>query len=145
MTQVWIENAANKIVDRVASGSKIAIAVEYESSGTKHLKNVRASIAVQDMYEQHLFLCSTELASSAVDNCPPSGVLRFIIPNLPLSGGSYNLLTFFEVDGVAQDCVNNAASIDVEDGDFYGSGKLYPPGWGGKGVLLEHQCEWRNE
>jgi hypothetical protein len=31
--------------------------------------------------------------------------------------------------------------LQVVDGDFFGSGRQYPEGWEGKGVLVPH--EWR--
>ena len=142
MTRLWIEGTANSSVGSVTSGARVTFALAYESSIKMPLKNVRVSLGIQNLQEQNLILCSTELISASAHNCDPCGVIRCIIPKFPLSGGSYNLIAYFEVDGAAQDYVNNAATINVEDGDFYGSGKLYPPGWQGKSVLVEHFWEW---
>ena len=64
------------------------------------------------------------------------------IPKFPLCGGTYTLEAYFEVAGIAQDWINNAQNVTVEDGDFYGSGKLYPSGWQGKTVLVDHSWEF---
>ena len=33
------------------------------------------------------------------------------------------------------------ATFSVLDGDYYGTGKLYPPGWEANGVLLRYRWE----
>jgi lipopolysaccharide transport system ATP-binding protein len=66
--------------------------------------------------------------------------LRCTIPKLPLSGSDYLLNPYIEIAGITEDWLSAAASLAVEDGDFYGKGKLYPSGWQGKGVLVRH--EW---
>ncbi len=73
-----------------------------------------------------------------VIECPANGVIRCIIHSLPLSGSDYFLSPFLEVSGEVQDHIEGALSLAVEDGDFYGTGRLYPPGWRGKGVLVPH-------
>jgi lipopolysaccharide transport system ATP-binding protein len=61
-----------------------------------------------------------------------------MLPELPLSGGIYHLVSFVESDRDIQDWVHNAALLSVVDGDFYGTGKTYPPGWQGKCVLVKY-------
>jgi lipopolysaccharide transport system ATP-binding protein len=52
------------------------------------------------------------------------------IPKLPLKDGQYSLTLFTTVGGEISDWVQNAAVMDVEAGDFYGTGKLLPEGQG---------------
>ena len=71
------------------------------------------------------------------------GWIDFTVPEWPLSGGTYHLSSFLasDRDNVVQDWIDDAATINVVDGDFYGTGKLYHTGRRGKGVLLKHG--WR--
>jgi lipopolysaccharide transport system ATP-binding protein len=138
-TKLWIEDKNHNIVDRVSSGDEVVIAVEYKSRDNKTLKNVRASFCLIDSVGQILFLASTELTSPGIHNFPPEGVIRCVFPRFPLTGSEYQISPYLEVNGTTQDSIEGAGTILVEDGDFYGSGKLYPPGWQGKGVLVEHQ------
>jgi lipopolysaccharide transport system ATP-binding protein len=46
-----------------------------------------------------------------------------------------------EAGRVVQDWVEAAARLAVTDGDFYGTGRLYPAGWDGKAVLVDHRWE----
>jgi lipopolysaccharide transport system ATP-binding protein len=140
-TKLWIEDKNQKTVDRVSSGDEVVIAAEYKSRDNKSLKNVRASFCVRDSVGQVLLVASTELTSSSVHNLPPEGIIRCIFPCFPLTGSEYQITLYLEVNGTAQDLIEAAGTILVEDGDFYGSGKLYPAGWQGKGVLVEHRWQ----
>jgi lipopolysaccharide transport system ATP-binding protein len=70
---------------------------------------------------------------------PSSGTIRCLIPRLPLSQNLYLLTLFLEVNREIEDWVINAIELEVIDGDFYGTGRVYPEGWRGKGVLVNHQ------
>jgi len=121
-----------------ASGETLAVRLHYRSSRDEPLRNCRVSLSLHDMFGQVLFLCSTELTSSETVNLPSSGIVQFTIPRLPLTEGQYSTTVFLEVDREVQDWIENASKLNVVDGDFYGSGRLYPPGWKGKGVLVDH-------
>ena len=56
--------------------------------------------------------------------------LEFLIDELPLMPGKYDLTIFIEVNGEISDWIQNAISIDVEPGDYYNTGKLIPQGQG---------------
>jgi hypothetical protein len=51
--------------------------------------------------------------------------------------GTYHINTYVGSNGVMEDYVEDAVSIDVIDGDFHGSGKLRHEGWRDM-VLVEH-------
>ena len=70
-----------------------------------------------------------------------NGYIDCIVPRLPLSKGTYHITIFLETGKDIQDWVHGAAEMNVIDGDFYGTGKLYPNGWAGKNVLVDHS--WR--
>ncbi len=142
ITDIWFEDKDGNNIGNPHSGSSITIAIQYESHGKKDLHNVRASIAVQNSTDQTMFLCSTELTSPGVRTCPPKGVIRCQIEKLPLSKSEYSLMAYLEVDGTTEDWIPHAIPLSVEDGDFFGTGKLYPNGWQGKGALVFHNWVW---
>jgi lipopolysaccharide transport system ATP-binding protein len=138
-TKLWVEDGGGKVVEEVSSGHAVVIAAEYKSKENKLLRNVRASFCIVDSIGQILFLASTELTAPGIHNFPPEGVIRCLIHRLPLSGSEYNIYPYIEVNGTTQDSIEAASTLKVNDGDFYGGGKLYPLGWQGKGVLVEHK------
>ena len=93
---------------------------------------------IGDPYETAYFLMSTDLVSPLPLVLSAEGYLDFRVPEWPLSGGQYYVMSYVESDKEMQDWVHNAGLISVVDGDFYGTGKSYPPNWQGKSVLIKY-------
>ena len=136
---VWFENERGHTIEQAMSGETVVIALHYQSQVDNDLPNCRVSIAVEDIFGQALFVCSTEMISNEPRYLPPEGTARCVIPRFPLCQGQYNLTLFFEVNHEIEDWLPSVASLNVIDGDFFGSGRQYPDGWQGKGVLVNHQ------
>jgi lipopolysaccharide transport system ATP-binding protein len=60
-------------------------------------------------------------------------------PKTILRGEAYQCAIFCEIDGEIDDWLQDAFTIEVENGDFFGSGQLLPPGHGD--VFFEHGWE----
>lgn len=142
-TRVRFEDEAGNPVEQGVSGKPLVIALDYRSGNGEPLPNCRASVAFFDGLGQVLFNCSSELVIQDPVTLSPEGTLRCVIPNLPLSQNQYLLTLFLEVNREVEDWILNAVELDVVDGDFYGTGRLYPDGWRGKGVLVPHR--WLTE
>jgi len=57
-----------------------------------------------------------------------SGTFLFRIERLPLEPGNYSLVTEVKNGGVIVDRVEAAATVNVAEGDFYGTGVTWPHG-----------------
>lgn len=139
--KAWFEDDHGGAVDQAMSGQPLAIALSYQSDSKERLQNCRVSVAVENVFGQPLFVCSTEMVSDRPRNLSPSGTVRCIIPRLPLSQGKYPLTLYLEVNREVEDLLASAVSLPVLDGNFFGSGRQYPDGWQGKCVLVPHQWE----
>jgi lipopolysaccharide transport system ATP-binding protein len=126
------------------SGQPLRIRLHYRAGSNGLLANSRISVTVNGWGKVY-FLASTELHSHESLTLPPEGFIDCVIDELPLSRGNYYLSPFFELNGVIQDWVDSAGTLQVEDGNFYGTGKDYPIGWEGKTVLVKHRWESANE
>ena len=140
-TRVHFEDDAGRHLEQGVSGRPLVIVLEYESASRQPLQHCRASIAFSDSMGQVLFNCSSELTNPPLGPLPASGQIRCLIPRLPLTQSEYLLSPFLEVSREIEDWIRGAVVLSVVDGDFFGTGKLYPEGWRGKGVLVPHQ--WR--
>jgi len=67
---------------------------------------------------------STKMLGQNFETAPPIGRIRFEIPKLPLTAGRYVVDLYLATHNGYEmmDAVKGAASFDVCDGDFYGSG-----------------------
>jgi lipopolysaccharide transport system ATP-binding protein len=128
-------------ISRGVSGQPVVFAMDYLSQGGGPLGNVRASLAFYDKFGQVLFNCSSELTGAGPAKLPPKGTISCRIPRLPLSQSRYRIAPFLEVGGEIQDWITPGLPFDVIDGDFFGSGRVYPSGWQGVGVLVPHSWD----
>jgi lipopolysaccharide transport system ATP-binding protein len=129
-------------IEYAITGQTLIIRLYYQSKVKKIFQNANASVTVWKD-ERILILCSTDLVDTRQMDLYGDGYIDFVIPDLPLSGSTYYLTTYLDTNGLMQDWVLRAAKMSVIDGDFYGTGKNYPPGWQGQVVLVKHS--WRLE
>lgn len=122
------------------SGKPLRVRMHYRASGTKPLENCRVSLTFNG-WGKIYFVASTELISDGCLNLPPEGFIDCVIDELPLSLGTYYLGPFIEVNGEVQDWLDSAATLHVEDGNFYGTGRDYPQGGAGATVLVKHRWQ----
>ena len=122
------------------SAEPLRVRMHYRARDTKPLVNRRVSLAV-DNWGRMYFLASTELHTDDCLTLAPEGFNDCIVDEHPLSLGTYDLTAFLELNGVIQDCIEAAATLQVENGNFYGNGKDYPRGWEGRTVLVKHRWE----
>jgi lipopolysaccharide transport system ATP-binding protein len=138
-TRLRFEDEWGNPVEHGVSGQPLVISLDYKSNDTRPLPSCRLSVVFSDGMGQVLFNCATELTIADPVTLPSSGTIRCLIPRLPLSQNLYLLTLFLEVNREIEDWVINAIELEVIDGDFYGTGRVYPEGWRGKGVLVNHQ------
>src|SRR5262249_166497 len=98
----------------------------------------RIGVSIATALGAPLFLCAAECTSSKPVWIGGRDIIRLTIPRLPLTAGVYLLSLFLERDGVIDDWLIDATSLQVEDGDFFGFGRNTSHGWEGKAVLVEH-------
>lgn len=139
-TRIQLLDENEKEQNVFLSGKLLRIRLYYRASGQEVLANSRVSLTVNSWGKTY-FLASTELDSHDNLTLAPEGFLDCVVDQLPLSLGTYYLSPFLEVNGVIQDWVDSAATLQVEDGNFYGTGKDYPAGWEGKTVLVKHRWD----
>src|SRR5262245_21647879 len=78
-----------------------------------------------------MLVMDNEMVGAAFDLIPSSGRFTCRIERFPLSPGQYHLTLFCRVNGEIADWVQHAALVIVEEGDFYGTGRLPPSSHGG--------------
>lgn len=140
ITGIELLNAKEEKVDHPQCGRDLIIRMHYTSFVDKEFRNARVNVLI--VKEEIPFLhLGTEFVDKRQLNLSGNGYLDIIIPKLPLTMGTYHISTFLNVDKEIQDSVRSAVEMQVIDGDFYGTGRLYPPGWAGKYVLVDHS--WR--
>ncbi|WP_447600703.1 ABC transporter ATP-binding protein [Nitrospira sp. Nam80] len=137
-TGIELLDATGKALASAICGRDTIFRWHYRCVEGMVFRKCRVGLSVHDKTGEPFFLMSTELVDSMPLELRGEGFIDFTLPELPLSGGVYHIMSFVESDRDIQDWVHNAALLSVVDGDFYGTGKTYPPGWQGKCVLVKY-------
>ena len=109
-------------------GAAAEFIVRY--SGEAPLRNVHISMAFYNPFGEGALYLSNDVAGNQFENIPQEGAFTCAFDKLPLLPGYYSVNVYCTINGVLADWVRDAARVHVEDGDFYGSGKLPPKGYG---------------
>jgi lipopolysaccharide transport system ATP-binding protein len=139
-TKVQILDKTGREQGVFLSGKQLRVRMHYRARAIKPLEDCRVSVTFNSRGKIY-FVASTELISDDRLTLAPEGYIDCIVDELPLSLGTYYLGPFIEVKGVVQDWLEAAATLHVEDGNFYGTGKDYPKGGEGATVLVKHRWQ----
>lgn len=125
-------------VSEILSGQDLVMRLSFQVKSGIDLNNCRVSLTILKD-SRPMILLSTDLVDKTPLSLSGNGQIDFRVRDLPLSGGRYHLSTYIASDEtLTQDWVDDAAVLEVTDGDYYGTGKLYPAGWQGEVVLVRH-------
>lgn len=122
-------------VDAIVSGEPIDFILHYEKNADAIL-NARIYLWLRDAFLKGILRFGTDLTAQDFEDLPAKGKIICRVPKFPLKSGQYYIDLGADVNGVKADRVIRAVTLDVIDGDFYGSGKT--PGHPNDGDLL---CE----
>jgi lipopolysaccharide transport system ATP-binding protein len=112
----------------LACGSRADFAIGFNGSGSH--RNVHISMAFYNTYGEAVLYLSNEIAGNYFEEIPGKAAFVCGMEKFPLMPGSYSVNLYCTINGVVADWVKDAARVDVEHGDFYGSGKLPPTTYG---------------
>ena len=118
-------------VGALVCGAAGGFILRISTSEKCELRNFHVSMGIDDDFGQRVLLLDTRVCQGELSVIPPETTeIHVALPKVPLLPGRYHLTLYSEVGGVVSDWLRNAASFDVENGDFFGTGRLPPAGQG---------------
>lgn len=135
-TNLRTQDLDGEAVNQPRSGQDVIFELSYESKEVLDGRSVVISIGFYSFLGQPLFLCRSDLTGIDFQKLPAHGVVHCRIPKLPLPPGEFQINLHSMIDGIVVDWVENARSISVIEGDFYGTGRL--PEHSRGDLLIEH-------
>ncbi|WP_424494770.1 polysaccharide ABC transporter ATP-binding protein [Salinimicrobium sp. GXAS 041] len=106
----------------VVVGQEVRIKMGYKNPGGS---NTVLSIAFYDYHENFLFACRSDVVNKKYS--PNCGEGLLVIHKWPLSTGIYTYNTGMLEANIMIENLKDVGRLTVENGDFYGSGKLPAP------------------
>lgn len=111
-----------------------------QCEGRPPLDSIHVSVGVYDSMGGGVLYVSNDLVGREL-SLPGNGSLVCTFPTFSLIPGSYTVNLYCTVKGILSDWVTDAASFDVFEADYYGTGRRPPTGYGA--VSVPH--DWRVE
>ncbi|MBN2106042.1 MAG: ABC transporter ATP-binding protein [Deltaproteobacteria bacterium] len=132
LTGFHIEDACGNKLIAAHSGMDIVLVFSYQSHAPEPLKDVDIGFSIQG--KETLSVLYSSYVGQTFKTLPPEGEFRCLVSRLPLSMGHYQVGARVTVCGQESDWPRNAVGyLDIEAGDFYGTGKK---GFGASAPLL---------
>lgn len=111
----------------LVSGQSIEFRISYKCIDSEQPRNVVAAISITSHAGPFITLLTNQVAAEPFDKIDSSGFISCIIERLPLAPGGYTLNLTINQNEIMQDWIQEAVILNVESGDFYGTGKIPPP------------------
>ena len=127
-------------LEYIASGQEVDFRVYY-SSKQEPLDNVTVAIGITSSSGAFVSMLSNQIAGDNFQSIGSEGYFTCKVKKLPLAPGSYTASLIIRSNETIVDWIQQAVTIEVEPGDFFGTGRMPPQSH--SGVLLEQ--EWSQD
>jgi lipopolysaccharide transport system ATP-binding protein len=123
LTSFRIEDSRGNRLAAVQSGMDAACVFGYVTQNGDKPRKVDVGLSIQSSHDQMLFVFYGSYVGQTFDAVPAEGSFRCLVPKLPLAQGRYCVGARVIVDGEEADWPwNGVGYVDVESGDYYGTG-----------------------
>ncbi|MBO1066294.1 MULTISPECIES: ABC transporter ATP-binding protein [Nostocales] len=130
-------DAQGNELNYLVSGQSVEFRIFYESQ-EETLKKVHAGISISSVNGTLITFLSNQIAAQVFETISKKGFISCIIKKLPLGSGNYIINLLIRENNIIQDWIQEAICLTVEDGDFYGTGRIPPSSH--SGIFIEQ--EW---
>jgi lipopolysaccharide transport system ATP-binding protein len=127
IVDLWFadEKGARLAILKTGQFIKLNICLESQVSSNR---NVVLAVGITTIRGEGVLHLSTETSGLEISHIDKEGLLTCHL-RLPLRGGLYSMNLFLTCNGIVSDWIQDAFRFQVEDADFYGTGKLPPDGY----------------
>jgi lipopolysaccharide transport system ATP-binding protein len=141
VTSLRLTDADGRAIAALQSGQPAQIVLTYERRSSEPLRNVLVNLYLTTQWGERVCDFQTDLSGDNFAEIPPAGEFVCTIPKVPLQPGT-DPLTFrvYASERLALDIVENAASLEVQQGDYFGTGRLGEAGT----IFVEHHWQCRS-
>ena len=136
VTDIKFSNNTKQFIEELITGQQINIHISYQCITSFVGKKIIVAIAFYADDGVLYTVLNSENTGVVYDNVKGSGELVCSINKLPLMEGNYFINVSINENGITQDWVQEAISITVIAGDFYGTGKINPTSH--KSILIDN-------
>jgi lipopolysaccharide transport system ATP-binding protein len=122
----FIQNPSQEPTRHLLNGIPLDIIFDYSCHSLNPLKNVSFAIALRDSSGRYACRLDSELTCESVIEIELAGRMVCRIDALPLGPGRYTFEAGIAANGLTCDHVEDIAFIDIDNGDFFLTGRTPP-------------------
>ena len=131
ITDFSVETTSGNRLASVACGQDIVLVFDYEISISKNPKNISVGFSLHNSRGDMLSILYSEYCGEVFSDLEKSGRICCQINDFPCSMGRYQIKVRVLANGIEADWPKETiGTVDVEAGDFYGTGYAPQPGAG---------------
>lgn len=128
ITDVWFSDSEGKRLAILQSGQVIRLHV-YVGHFSGKCRNVTLSAGITKLGGDGVLHLSTDTSGMHVEELKGNTIFTCTLPKFPLRAGAYSLNLYLASNGIVLDWIRDGFRFQIEDGDYYGTGKLPPAGY----------------
>jgi len=132
---IILKDSFDNVVGQTGTGQYLSVDFRFEA--VNKIDNPIITIHIANNQDEPLMMLHSRMSGDHFKDVKGEGVFSCIIQKVPLPPGEYFISYSVLGGGSFLDALDNAVSLDVISGDFYGSGEI-PSASQGK-VLLDAQ------
>ena len=136
VTDIKFSNITKQDIEELITGQQLFIHISYQCINTFIGQKISIALAFYGDDGILYTVLNSENTGVVYDNVKGSGELVCSINKLPLMEGNYFINVSINENGITQDWVQEATTISVIAGDFYGTGKINPTSH--KSILIDN-------
>lgn len=122
---IILKDKDGAVLNAAQTGSDLIIEFEFDLKND-NLSNIGISLTIYNDEGKDLFTLANHIANEPFSMIKKNNVIQCKVKKLPLTSGTYLCNIIAYKDSVIQDYVQEAFSLEVEEGDYYGTGKVVP-------------------
>lgn len=122
---IILKDNQGSVLNAAQTGSDLTIEIEFELK-TESITNLSLSLTLYNDEGREMFTLANHISSEPFSRVSKSSRIQCFVKKFPLMSGSYFFNIIGYKDGIIQDYVQEAFHLEVEEGDFFGTGKVIP-------------------
>ena len=126
IVEVTLHDQTGAQVVAAICGQPLRLRLHYELVFRSEERNVNVALALRNTFGAQVAYFESAQTGAVRMPLHAVGYFECYLPRVTLRAGIYLSTLFASLDGLTSDWVGDACQLEIEDGDFFGSGKLGP-------------------
>lgn len=122
---IIIKDKNGSVINAAQTGSDLIIEIEFDLK-RETLNNLSLAFTIYNDEGREMFTLANHISKAPFETVNKSNVIQCLVKKLPLTNGTYMCNIISYKDGIIQDYIQEAYNLEVEEGDFFGTGKVVP-------------------